>query len=178
MKRVFVHPAPVPPSGFRNLAAVSWQIRACGLVSCRCRPWVRLSLQSFTSQESLHPSRGRLLPCGHPHAPACAVAALSPRVSPTPSPVSRGSCRYPPEAMGALSACEPWSGPPPGHPGPRAAGSRPTTRFIRFEALILLRRPRHRPHGFPRRSGRALLGFRPSRAFSTRPSEPDGPATP
>lgn len=35
-----------------------------------------LSLQSLPSQGSLHPSRGRLLPCGHPRAPACAARGL------------------------------------------------------------------------------------------------------
>jgi hypothetical protein len=39
-------------------------------------PLGHLSLQSFTSQESLHPSRGRLLPRGHPRASTRAARGL------------------------------------------------------------------------------------------------------
>jgi hypothetical protein len=88
--------------------------------------------------EIAHPSPGRLLPCGHPRAPARADAALSPRVSPTPSP-SLGPLPISPRGYEPPFSRPSMVGLPPGDPGPRAAGSRPTTRFIRFEASFPLR---------------------------------------
>jgi len=135
-------------------------------------PLGHLSLQSLTSLESLHPFRGRSAPLrSFTHVRRAPLAALSPRVSPTPSP-SLGHLPVSPRDYGQPFGRPAMDGSPPVRPGPRATGSRPAARFIRFEACSLQRSPRCRPRRFPCRSSRALLGFRPSRAFSTRSSDP------
>jgi len=165
-------PTPVPPAGFLNLSAVSWQIRACGLVSCRYRPWA-------TSPFRASPRRDRAPVSGSPaplrSSPRALHALTRPfhRGSRRRLPHPWGACRYPPAAMDHLSARPPWLACIPATTGPRAAGSRPTTRIIRFEASFPLQSPRcWTPTGFP--VGAAVLSwaFRPSRAFSTRPSDP------
>jgi len=162
---------PVPPAGFHNLPAVSQQARVCGLVSCRCRPWATSPFRAFPRKDRCTSLEAACSPAVIPAHPACAVRDLSPRVSPTPAP-SLARLPVSPRGYGLPFDRPPMAGRSPGRPGPRTANSRPTARFIRFEALIPLRSPRRRPHEFPRGSGRALLGSRPSRAFSTRPSEP------
>lgn len=134
-------PTPVPPAGFRNLSAVSWQIRACGFVSRRCRPWA-------TSPFRASPRRDRA-PVSGPPAPMRssprALRALTrsfQRGFRRRPPHRWGSCRYPPAAMDHLSARPPWRARLPVTAGPRAAGSRPTTRIIRFEASFPLRSSR------------------------------------
>jgi len=131
-----------------------------------------LSLQSLTSQRS----RTRLRV-------ACSLAVIPARLRALTRPFHRGfrrrlprlrgSCRDPPAAMDHLSARPPWLARIPVTTGPRAAGSHPTTRIIRFEASF----PLQSCAAEPRRvspTGAALLSwaFRPSRAFSTRPSDP------
>lgn len=90
---------------------------------------------------------------------------------PTPTSSLR-SLPVSPRRYGLPFGVPTMAGSPPGHPGPRAAGSRPTTRIIRFEAFFPLQSSRCPPRRSPCRSNRALLGFRPSRAFSTRPLDP------
>lgn len=110
-------PTPVPPAGFYNLSAVSWQIRACGLVSCRCRAWV-------TSPFRASPRRDRAPVSGSPaplrSSPRNLRALTRPchhRVSPTPSP-SLGLLPVSPQRLwapfrradhGRLASRSPWT---------------------------------------------------------------------
>jgi hypothetical protein len=121
--------------------------------------------------EIAHPSPGRLLPCGHPRATCVRSRGLSPRVSPTPTSSLR---RLPvsPRGYGFPFGVPTMAGSPPGHPGPRAAGSRPTTRIIRFEASFPLQSSRCRPRRFPCRSSRALLGVPPLQSLLHPPLGP------
>jgi len=165
-------PAPVPPAGFLNLSAVSWQIRACGLVSCRYRPWV-------TSPFRASPRRDRAPVSGSPAPLRSSPRTLRALTRPFHRGFRRrpphrwGSCRYPPAATDHLSARRPWLACLPVTTGPRAAGSRPTTRIIRFEASFPLQSCAAEPQRVSP-MGAALLSwaFRPSRAFSTRPLDP------
>lgn len=131
-------PTPVPPAGFLNLSAVSWQIRARGLVSCRYRPWA-------TSPFRALPRRDRAPVSGSPAPLRSSPRALHALTRPFHHGFRRrpphpwGSCRYPPAAMDHLSARLPWWACIPVTAGPRAAGSCPTTRIIRFEASFPLR---------------------------------------
>jgi hypothetical protein len=131
-----------------------------------------LSLQSLTSQRSRTRLRAACSLAVIPAYPARADAALSPRVSPTPSP-SLGLLPVSPRGYGSPFGAPPMVGSLPGEPGPRTAGSRPTTRIIRFEASF----PLQSCAAEPRRvspTGAAVLSwaFRPSRAFSARSSDP------
>jgi hypothetical protein len=134
-------PTPVPPAGFLNLPAVSWQIRARGLVSCRYRPWVASPFRAL-------PRRDRAPVSGPPAPLRSSPRALRALTRPFHRGFRRrpphrwGSCRYPPAAMDHLSAHPPWWARLPVTAGPRAAGSRPTTRIIRFEASFPLQSPR------------------------------------
>jgi hypothetical protein len=74
----------------------------------------------------------------------------------------------PQTTMGSLSACRDT---PPGHPGPWAAESPPTTGFTHFEALFLLRVRSHRHQISPEPEADTLLGFCPSEAFSSHASD-------
>lgn len=108
------------------------------------RSWASSPSESLL-QGSAHPSRGRLLPCGHP--PTCRDAppeALSPPVSPTPAravawipgrlwapfPRARSGLREPRLASAIRVAL-------PGPPGPRAAEPPRSAGFTRFEAFFL-----------------------------------------
>ena len=101
-------------------------------------PVGRLSLQSFASQESLHPSRGRLLPCGHPRAPACAVATS----------IAAGFADALPGLPGPLPAS------PRSHGCPFGARAmvRPASRAPRDRARRTHARPRGSPASKPRSS--------------------------
>jgi len=175
MERV-VTPAPVPLSGFLNLSAVSRQIQASGPCFVPLPP-LGFLLQSLPLARIAHPSRGHLLPCGHP--PACwivAVRALSPPVSATPA-LTR-SCLLPLTTMSSLSA-------PPEGDASRSLRARATepnrsARFTHFEALILSR-VRSRQPELPRTSGRSSLGLLPLQSLllprlgSSDPPRPRGP---
>lgn len=165
-------PTPVPPAGFRNLPAVSWQIRACGPVSCRYRPWATSPFRALPGRDRVTPSRGRWLPCGHPRATCArrrglvttgftdafliaeALAGIPPRLW---APFQRAT-------HGWLASWSPWtarSGLAPDH------ADHPLRSF-----LSLCQARAADPAGFP--AGAAVLSwaFRPSRAFSPRPSDP------
>jgi hypothetical protein len=139
-----------------------------GLVSCRNRSWASWPLlQSVPLAEVARPSRGHMLPCGHP--PACKSAppaGLSLPVSPTPT--RERSCLDPPQAMGPLSASR---SPLPGRPGQRAAEPLRSASFTHFEAFLLLRVRSHRP-GSPRSGGRCSPGVPPLQRQALRTSEP------
>jgi len=129
---------PPPPSGF--VASPSFAT----LFHAAAAPGV-LSLQRFPPTGVARPSRGRLLPGGHPPASSDDAAAdLSPPVSSTPAAIARCSRPIPPTTMGSLSTApvdEPslarrrskLSGPP----GPPRREPRSLADFTRFEALIL-----------------------------------------
>jgi hypothetical protein len=89
-----------------------------------------LSLQSFPSQGSLHPSRGRLLPYGHPRAPCVRRSRSYHHGFRRRSRHLWRVCRFPPAAMGSLSTDHPW------------LGGLPVT-------LDHARRTHARPHGSP-----------------------------
>lgn len=146
LERGFVHPHPGAARRFSQPLGGFWHVRACGLVSCRCRPWAASPFRAL-------PRRDRASPLGAagslaviPTQPARTRAALSPRVSPTPTSSLR-PLPVSPRGYGFPFSAPPMADTPPGHPGPRAVGSRPTTRIIRFEALIPLRNSRCRPRG-------------------------------
>ena len=161
-------PLPVPLSGFRNLSAVSQQVR----VSRPC-----FMPQPFGILPSeVSPRRNRaplpgplLLPCGHP--PTCRMAtvrALSPPVSSTPAllaqlPLSPGDYGIPFHAPESTL---------PGPPGLERRNPSCSARFIRFEALILLRIRSRFARVAPNAAVAPLLGFRPSRVFSAQTSDP------
>lgn len=164
-------PTPVPPAGFHNLSAVSWQIRARGLVSCRCRPWV-------TSPFRASPRRDRAPVSGPPAPLRSSPRNLRALTRPCHHGFRRrlphlwGACRSPPAAMGSLSACRPWQARLPvtldraqrAHARPRGSSASKPRSPCKARAAD--------PAGLP--AGAAVLSwaFRPSRAFSTRPLDP------
>jgi len=174
--RRFVTPAPVPLSGFLNLSAVSWQVRA----SRPClmpQPFLGSPLQSLPLVEIAYPSRGSLASLqSSTNVRRRAPDALSPLVSPTPA---RERVRLdPPTTMSSLSSSRSSS---PGRSGCRTAGSSRPASFTYFEASLPLRVRSLLVRVSPRQQVAALLGFFPSRVFSKRASEsaaPPGPEDP
>jgi hypothetical protein len=165
-------PTPVPPAGFLNHSAVYWQIRACGLVSCRYRPWVTSPFRALPRRDRAPVSRSPAPLRSSPRA-LRALARPFHRGFRRRPPHPWGSCRYPPAAMDHLSARPPWLARLPVTTGPHAASSRPTTRIIRFEASSPLRSARLLDsHGFPRGSSRALLGVPPLQSLLHPPLGP------
>jgi hypothetical protein len=143
-------PTPVPPAGFLDLSAVSWQIRACGLVSCRYRPWVASPFRASPRRDRA-PVSGSPAPLRSSPRALHALTRSFQRGFRRRLPHRWGACRVPPAPMDHLSACRPWLARLPVTAGPRAAGSCPTTRIIRFEASFPLQSPRcSGPTGFPR----------------------------
>lgn len=66
----------------------------------------------------------------------------------------------------------------PGRPGPRAAGSRPTARIIRFEALIPWRSPRRRTPQVSLWERPCSPGFSPLQSLLHPPLGPSDPSQP
>lgn len=164
-------PTPVPPAGFLNLSAVSWQIRACGPVSCRYRPWA-------TSPFRALPRRDRAPVSGSPAPLRSSPRALRALTRPCHHGFRRrllhrwSSCRCPPAATDYLSARRPWLARLPvdrdhaqrarARPrGSSASKPRSPCKAVLLSPASLL-------------AGAALLSwaFRPSRAFSTRSWDP------
>lgn len=153
-------PTPVPPAGFHNLSAVSWQIRARGLVSCRYRPWA-------TSPFRALPRRDRAPVSGSPAPLRSSPRTLRALTQPCHHGFRRrpphlwGSCRYPPAATNHLSARRPWRARlPVTRDHAQRARARP-----RGSSASKPRSPckarAAEPHEFPHGSSRALLGVPP-----------------
>jgi len=124
-------PAAVPPTGFLTPSAVSWQARARGGVSRRCRPWDLPRPEPSPRAQHVHPSRGR-----------CCPRRWSPeRLVRRPFPGSPGFPRRPRSSWPALMGADPntvaWF--PPGLVRP----------FPRDLAVTLPRRLRARPPDSP-----------------------------
>lgn len=163
------------PSRFRSQASqsrrttTSQRLRSKseprGLVSCRRRS--ETSLQRFPLPRSEHPSRGYLLPCGHP--PACRDARLDAchrRFRRRPH--FRAVAWLPPAAMGPLSRCRSTL---PGRPGLESQNRL----FPRASPASELSSPRESVRTGPsclEPEADPLLVFRLSRAFSTHAREP------
>jgi hypothetical protein len=137
-----------PLSGFRTH-------ELHGLVSCRDRSWVAL-LQSFPLAGIAHPSRGRMLPCGHPRASCDApISTLRRRFHRLPR--SRALAWIPATSMSSLSTRR---SPLPARSRSSPTGSSWPAHFTRFEALFLLR-IRSRRLELPRPDGRCSPGLSP-----------------
>jgi len=161
-------PPPVPLSGFHNLSAVSQQVR----VSRPCfmpQPF-GIPPPEVSPRKNRAPLPGPLLlPCGYP--PTCRMAAtraLSPPVSSTPTlsaqlPVSPDDYELPFHAPESTL---------PGHPGLKPRNPSCSARFIRFEALILLRVRSHQAEVALDSAADPLLVFGLSRVFSAQTSDP------
>ena len=149
-----------PPVRFRSQAFSTSQrfpskLEFRGLVSCRSRSWVA-SLQSFPLAEIARPSRGRVLPCGHPSLRRAGLrGAFHQRFHRRPR-FWRGGLA-PPSTIRSLST---GRGPLPGNAGHPCNGLHALRGFTRFEALLPLR-VRSRQPELPRTDGRCSPGLLP-----------------
>jgi len=119
--------------------------------------------------EIAHPSPGRLLPCGHPRAPCARRRGRFTAGFADALPISGALAGIPPRLWITFQrALHGWARLPV-TAGPRAAGSRPTTRIIRFEASFPLQSLLLSPDGSPRRE-------QPCSPGRSAPPEPSPPA--
>jgi hypothetical protein len=120
-----------------------------------------LSLQSFTSQRSRTRLRVACSLAVIPAYPACADAAVSPRVSPTPSP-SLGLLPVSPRGYGSPFGPPTMDGWRPGDHWTARSGPTPDHADHPLRSFVPpAKRAAESPAGFPARSSRALLGVPP-----------------
>jgi hypothetical protein len=154
-------PTPVPLSGFLNLSAVSWQPR----VSRPCfmpQPFLGFSLQSLPLAGIAHPSRGHMLPCGHP--PACLTTPPGPCHRRFPRrPRFHAVAWFPRRLWAPFSRAEARF---PVAPGP-SDGTRPFRQLHPLRSLDPPARPHAPTRVAPCQRAVPLLGFCLSRAFSS-----------